>query len=135
MALLALQSNANQMLSFRIRNDEYLPSIALPVFRSPEHAMEFRDSVLMFADTRSFVWTVSLCRRTNEATFETRVRPNKLKRLSVRPKVFDVNDEWFVDELITREIGCVVVDDYNLIDNRLVVDGSIWIPTIKAPES
>lgn len=132
MALLALGSNANRILSFRIRNDEYLPSVALPVFRSPEHAMEFRDSVLMFTDTRSFVWTVSLCRLTSDATFATRVRPNnKPKRTSVFPKVFDVHDEWLVDELITREIGCVVVDDYNLSGNHLIVSGSIWIP----PES
>lgn len=132
MALLALQSNANQMLSFNIRNDEYLPSTALPVFRSPEHAQEFHDSVLKFADTRSFVWTVSLCRKTNEATFHTSIRRKPLVKTkwppSVRPKKFDVNDEWLVDELMFREIGCIVIDTFDLQNDQLIVDGALWIP-------
>jgi hypothetical protein len=132
MALLALQSNANRMLSFNIRNDEYLPSTALPVFRSPEHAAEFRDSVLQLADTRSFLWTVSTCHRTNEATFATRFShecPATTLMSSVRPKKFDVHDNELIDELILREIGCIIIDSYNLDTNQLVVNGSLWIPS------
>lgn len=140
MALLALQSNANRMLSFNIRNDEYLPSTALPVFRSPEHATEFRDSVLQLTDTRSFLWTVSQCHRSNEATFATRVRSKPKSKYHeyptttwsrVRPKPLDVHDDELIDELISREIGCIVIDSYNLNMelNQLVVDGSLWIPS------
>lgn len=132
MALLALQSNANQILSFNIRNDEYLPSTALPVFRSPEHATEFSDSVLKIADTRSFLWTVSVCRNTNEATFHTSIRRKALVKTewppSVRSKKFDVNDEWLVDELMFRQIGCIVIDTFNLQKDQLIVDGALWIP-------
>lgn len=132
MALLALRHNADRLLSFNIRNDEYLPSTALPVFRSPEHAVDFRDSVLRFVDTRSLLWTVSVCRRTNEVTFETCVRRKQLNRelTRVRPKDFDVvNDTWLIDELIARDIGCIVVDSYNLShQDRLLMYGSIWIP-------
>ena len=132
MALLALQSNANQLLSFNIRNDHYLPSTALPVFRSPEHAMEFRDSVLKLTDTRSFVWTVSLCRKTNEATFESKVSTlnDSLIWTDIRPKKFEVNDNWLIDEMIYRNIGCFAVSSFNLNTelNKLVLDGSVWFP-------
>ena len=147
MALLALRSNANQLLSFNIRDDENLPSTALPVFRSPEHAMEFRDSVLKLADTRSFLWTVSLCRKTREATFESRIsrfyRRNKASTYEysmiwpdVRPKKFDVNDSWLIDEMIYRKIGCFAIESYhlNLDLNKLVVDGTIWLPNLNTDD-
>ena len=133
MALLALQSNANQLLSFNIQNDEYLPSTALPVFRSPEHAIEFRESVLKLVDTRSFVWTVSLCRKTNEATFQSSVSSTYDDSLriwtDVRSKKFNT-DDWFIDEMIFRNIGCFAVSsfDLNMELNKLVLDGSFWFP-------
>ena len=132
MAFLALQSNSTQILSFNIRNDEYLPSTALPIFRSPEHAMEFRDSVFKISDTRSFLWTVSICRQSNEATFETRIQRNKHSVMlsDIQPQHFDINDDWLIDELITRKIGCFAIDShhFNIGLDTLTVDGSIWVP-------
>ena len=139
MAFLALQNNAKRMLSFNIRNDGgTLPSTALPIFRSPEQARDFRDTVLKFTDTRSFVWTVSKCNESNEVTFHTRVcykndYDETIQMPSIYAKKFNVKDVRFIDTLIDNEIGCFVIDKYklNMNTDQLIMDGSIWTPDLK----
>lgn len=132
MAFIALKNNPNRLLSFRVKNDEKLPSTVLPVFSSPAHAIEFRDSVLKFTDTQNFEWTLSICRQTNEVSLCSSVRERRV-HYDMISKEFDVHDNILIDELITRNIGCVAIDSYklNLHIDQLRMDGSIWIPNDK----
>ena len=131
----SLVQNKNQFLSFSIRNSEQnankvLPATALPIFRSPEHASKFRDEVVNLTDTRSYHWSVSMCRKTKEATFQTRTRVSNKKESNVFPKRICFDEDQFTDQLIFQEIGCLIVEDYifNRISNILTVNGILWLP-------
>lgn len=127
----------NKYLTFSIQNADSitLPSTALPVFRSLKQAIEFRDEVVHPTDTSTYVWTVSLCNKTKEASFQTRVR-NKTNLFEynyhrkVNPANFYFDDNQFINQLMFHKIGCLIVDSYrfNRVSNLLTVDGLLWLP-------
>lgn len=129
----SLAQNKNQFLSFSIRNSEQnaLPATALPIFRSPEHASKFRDEVIKITDTSSYLWSVSMCKKTKEATFTTRVR-NFENNQEIHPKNICFDEDQFTDQLIFQEIGCLIVEDYtyNRMSNILTVNGLLWLPFV-----
>ena len=127
---LVLESDISRYLSFSIRNNSHLPSTALPVFRSPKHARDFERDVLQLTDTRSLHWTVSLCRNTKEATFHTFPSKTNRNTTNLYPKLFDIDDDAFIKDLLLVQIGCLIVDSYryNLNSNGLTVEGVLWIP-------
>lgn len=130
----SLVQNKNQFLSFSIRNAEQnaLPATALPIFRSPEHAAKFRDEVVNLTDTRSYHWSVSMCRKTKEATFQTRTRVSDTNENNIFPKRICFDKDQFTDKLIFQEIGCLIVEDYryNHMSNILTVNGILWLPYV-----
>lgn len=128
----------NRILSFGIRNDKCgnarLPSSALPVFYSPEYAKQFRDEVINKTDTHSYEWTVSLCKKSKEATFCTHIKndSNFSYQRTVYPKILDFNSNNLTDRLIDYKIGCLFIDSYHFDQgkNSLKVDGILWLPSI-----
>lgn len=136
---LAVRTNPKQMLSFPIRNhNRSIPSVAFPIFRCPEQARDFRDRVLNTTDTTSYMWTVSLCYETNEATFQTHIeqKQNTFEE-NIQPTRFHYDDEEFINKLIFREIGCLIIGSFylNQQNDTLSIDGHLWRPYTVDDES
>lgn len=105
----------------------YSDKNVLPVFRNPQQAKGFLEK-LWLLDTRSFRWVVSLERNTNECVFQTRVRRDdeSLCRIwAIEPVPFDFT---MVDALLERDIGCVMVDEFQLQHDILTINGVLWNP-------
>lgn len=105
----------------------YSDKNVLPVFRNPQQAKGFLEK-LWHLDTRSFRWVVSLERNTNECVFQTRVRRDdeSLCRIwGIEPVPFDFT---MVDALLERDIGCVMVDEFQLQNDVLTINGVLWNP-------
>lgn len=122
---LVLANDTTRYLSFTIRNNNPLPSGALPVFCSPQHARQFDEEVLKLTDTKSYEWTVSMCRNTNEATFHTYTRVDARQSNLVQPKLFDIEDTAFLHHMLVIEIAFFLVESfyYNKRSNDLIVEG------------
>ena len=131
---LSLSKATDRLLSFSITNEnDYLPSTVLPLFDSPKHAREYRDDILRFTHSNKCDWNVSICKKTQEATLQTKFEFRDIMKLRhfCEASVFDYDEE--TKKLITLGVGGFMIDDYNINynSNILTVNGFIWNPAIE----
>jgi len=133
---LALSKASDRLLSFSITNEnDYLPSTVVPIFNSPKHAREYRDDVLRFTHSNKCDWSVSICKKTQQAVFQTKYEFRDIMKLRqfCDASVFDYDEETLIEKFIKHRVSCLMIDDYNINynSNILTVNGFIWNPAIE----